>query len=368
MGILRRVVAAARPGPRRGRRDPGREEVRRHLPGPVDCLHRRRRVQGVSAGDRLRVVAGERTIAELEVVSVAERWASCRTISRTRPIATGDVVVPLVPTRVAAASPTPAPTPTPHRPGPHRRRQPSPTRTDADADACGHSGSAPTPTPSRHRHPTPTPTAAPAAVRPPGRACAVPGSRDGPLLASRRRSRRSPPRPRLRRTGFASRACGRGDRAIVQGQVPLGRERLPRRGPGAGSPSGRPARGRGRDGRRRARGRLRGRAVGLVQAALGEAPGAAGRRRPAHLARPGPARAAVRDGVAAAPAAPSTTSLAAAAPAAASTPGPPARGPACAAAPRSATTRPGTRRSRTTTSRSARGGWTSGSTTSAASR
>ena len=32
MGILRRVVLLARPGPRRGRREPGRAEVRRHLP------------------------------------------------------------------------------------------------------------------------------------------------------------------------------------------------------------------------------------------------------------------------------------------------------------------------------------------------
>ena len=107
--------------------------------------------------------------------------------------------------------------------------------------------------------------------------------------------RRQWPRPRSSPHWLPSRTCGPGDRVILQGQVPLGRERLPRRGPGARPPRGRPARGRGRHGRRRAGSRVRGRPVGLVQAALGEAPGAPGRRRPADLARPGPAGAACRD-------------------------------------------------------------------------
>jgi len=110
------------------------------------------RVQGVKAGDRLHVVTGERTIAELEVVSVAERWASCRTISLTRPITTGDVVVPLspapkvaAPARVAAVSPTPTPTPTPRLAS---TPVPTPTRTPPPA-------------------PTPTPTVSSAPARPP---------------------------------------------------------------------------------------------------------------------------------------------------------------------------------------------------------
>ena len=143
------------------------------------------RVQGVKTGDRLRVVAGERTIAELEVVSVAERWASCRAISLTRPIATGDVVVPLspaspppvvaataappAPTRAAAVSPAPTPASNRHR---HRHRTPAPTP-------------APTPTPTpRAPVSVPPPTALPAPVR------ALPR-----LRQPQRPSRRSRPRP-----------------------------------------------------------------------------------------------------------------------------------------------------------------------------
>jgi hypothetical protein len=63
------------------------------------------RTQGLKVGDRLRVVAGEATVAELEVASVTERTASCRTISATRPINAGDVVVPVprTPPKAAAA-------------------------------------------------------------------------------------------------------------------------------------------------------------------------------------------------------------------------------------------------------------------------
>ncbi|MGE5126299.1 MAG: hypothetical protein ACM3PV_08410, partial [Betaproteobacteria bacterium] len=52
------------------------------------------RLQGLSPGDRLRVLGGgDATIAELEVVRVQERSASCRTLSVTRPVSTGDVAV-----------------------------------------------------------------------------------------------------------------------------------------------------------------------------------------------------------------------------------------------------------------------------------
>ena len=104
------------------------------------------RVQGVSTGDRLRVVAGERIIAELEVVSVAERWASCRTISRTRPIATGEVVVPAIvrdpaaapaapafPQTVRVASPSPFPTPVPPPAPAPKPTPPGPVHAEAEA-------------------------------------------------------------------------------------------------------------------------------------------------------------------------------------------------------------------------------------------
>jgi hypothetical protein len=52
------------------------------------------RADGLSVGDRLRVARGTTTIAELEIVSAAERWSSCRVISSTGPVNRGDVVVP----------------------------------------------------------------------------------------------------------------------------------------------------------------------------------------------------------------------------------------------------------------------------------
>jgi hypothetical protein len=63
------------------------------------------RAQGVSVGDRFRVVDGSRDAAELEVTSVAERWASCKVVSLTRSIRAGDKVVPTRP--AADADPTP---------------------------------------------------------------------------------------------------------------------------------------------------------------------------------------------------------------------------------------------------------------------
>ena len=53
------------------------------------------RAEGLNIGDRLRVVAGQATVAELEVVYVAELSASCKVLSETRPVRAGDVAVPL---------------------------------------------------------------------------------------------------------------------------------------------------------------------------------------------------------------------------------------------------------------------------------
>jgi hypothetical protein len=52
------------------------------------------RADGLRAGDRLRVLSGEATVGEVEIVDAAERWSSCRVLSATRPIGPGDVVVP----------------------------------------------------------------------------------------------------------------------------------------------------------------------------------------------------------------------------------------------------------------------------------
>ena len=71
------------------------------------------KADGLRVGDRLRVVSGPATVAELEIVSVAEEWSSCRALSLTRPIVVGDAVVPAseAPPPAPAARPTPAPTP-----------------------------------------------------------------------------------------------------------------------------------------------------------------------------------------------------------------------------------------------------------------
>jgi hypothetical protein len=49
------------------------------------------RAEGLDVGDRLRVVAGTTTIAELEVAYVADLSASCKVLSETRPVQAGDV-------------------------------------------------------------------------------------------------------------------------------------------------------------------------------------------------------------------------------------------------------------------------------------
>ncbi len=48
---------------------------------------------GLQVGDRVRVVAGATTVAELEVVYVAEQSASCKVLSESRPVKQGDAVV-----------------------------------------------------------------------------------------------------------------------------------------------------------------------------------------------------------------------------------------------------------------------------------
>jgi hypothetical protein len=48
------------------------------------------RAQGLNVGDALRVMAGQSSVAELEVVYVAEHSASCRVVSETRPVRVGD--------------------------------------------------------------------------------------------------------------------------------------------------------------------------------------------------------------------------------------------------------------------------------------
>ena len=71
------------------------------------------KADGLRVGDRLRVVSGQATVAELEIVSVAEQWSSCRALSLTRPIVVGDAVVPAPAAPAPAPPPPPAPTPTP---------------------------------------------------------------------------------------------------------------------------------------------------------------------------------------------------------------------------------------------------------------
>jgi hypothetical protein len=63
------------------------------------------RAHDVNVGDRFRVVEGTTSIAELEVASVAERWASCRVVSRTRPVRAGDRVISTLPAAAGSSAP-----------------------------------------------------------------------------------------------------------------------------------------------------------------------------------------------------------------------------------------------------------------------
>lgn len=82
------------------------------------------KAQGLSVGDRLLVIADGNTVAELEVVFLAERSASCRIVSEKRAVRAGDAVVPAKTESTSRASaPSPAPTPvgtTPVTPGPRQ--------------------------------------------------------------------------------------------------------------------------------------------------------------------------------------------------------------------------------------------------------
>jgi hypothetical protein len=129
------------------------------------------RAEGLRPGDRLRVVAGEATIAELEVVSVAERSASCRTISATRPVAVGDVVVPAG--RMPPSSRTPgsaarppaatAPDPPTHEAAPPSAPAPAP---EAAASPASTRTPASTPIPASTAATAPAPSPVPKAVAP----------------------------------------------------------------------------------------------------------------------------------------------------------------------------------------------------------
>jgi hypothetical protein len=98
------------------------------------------RAQGLGVGERLTVVEGRATVAELEVVFVAENSASCRVVRQSRAVRKGDRVLraagtglasprpsptpapPLVEDGVAGARPAPVPTPPPTgRPAPFAR-------------------------------------------------------------------------------------------------------------------------------------------------------------------------------------------------------------------------------------------------------
>jgi len=70
------------------------------------------RAQGLVVGDRLRVVSGEATVAELEVLFAAEQSASCRVVSETRAVRAGDtaVLVPRKETKTSAGPPDAVPT------------------------------------------------------------------------------------------------------------------------------------------------------------------------------------------------------------------------------------------------------------------
>lgn len=69
------------------------------------------RDQGLALGDRLLVTSGRDTVAELEVVYVADQSASCRLVSETRTVRAGDVATlkakPAPPTAARTAAPAP---------------------------------------------------------------------------------------------------------------------------------------------------------------------------------------------------------------------------------------------------------------------
>lgn len=104
------------------------------------------RAAGLAVGDRLSVVAGGETVAELEVAFLAEHSSSCKILKETRPVKAGDRVV-----RLGAARPAPAPSPSAYPsppPGaaptsivipPEARRAPVPLARAAGGVALGWS-------------------------------------------------------------------------------------------------------------------------------------------------------------------------------------------------------------------------------------
>jgi hypothetical protein len=100
------------------------------------------RAQGLAVGDHLRIVEGQKTIAELEVVYVAERSASCRILSENRAVRVGDVVAPLA--RPPDAAPAPAA-------GEATPATPLPPATGTPAPAAAAPSGAPTVQPKAER-------------------------------------------------------------------------------------------------------------------------------------------------------------------------------------------------------------------------
>jgi hypothetical protein len=71
------------------------------------------RAAGLAVGDRLSVVSSGKTVAELEVAFLAEHSASCRIVSETGTVKTGDRVARIGPPRASAPAPAPSAWPPP---------------------------------------------------------------------------------------------------------------------------------------------------------------------------------------------------------------------------------------------------------------
>jgi hypothetical protein len=121
--------------------------------------------QGLQVGDRVRVVSGRTTVAEMTVLSVNAHAAACRVLSLKRPIARGDLVVP-----VRAASVRTAKADTTKVSSVARRTAPeakAPPRPSATTPATAASGPAARPAPSQPQapaHASATPSPAPLKV------------------------------------------------------------------------------------------------------------------------------------------------------------------------------------------------------------
>ena len=79
------------------------------------------KAQGLQLGDRLAVVSGSETVAELEIVYLAEHSASCQVLNEKRTVRAGDRVARL-PREGEARRPR-----WPPRPPPRRSRAPRPS-------------------------------------------------------------------------------------------------------------------------------------------------------------------------------------------------------------------------------------------------